>query len=208
MMINKNIMEAQEICKKLDIDYDKVLNIYPYGSRVYGTDDEYSDSDFIIVYNSSFLPSGAFKDNAITSDDGEIQGVCYSRSGFIDAINNFEIGALECIFLPEDKIIQKKLNFDIKKFEKKEFVKKIITKASSSWHFATLAYKDDNIEYVKKNIFHSIRILDFAIQIKENGKIIDYSSMNNFKNIIFNDDTINIMKYYSMFMKYSAKLKS
>lgn len=201
-------MEAQEICKRLNIDYDKILNIYPYGSRVYSTDDEYSDSDYIIVYKTSFLSSGAFKDNAITSDDGEIQGVCYSRSGFIDAINNYEIGALECVFLPEEKIIQKKMNFNIKKFDKKEFFKKIITKASSSWHFAILAKKDDNIEYVKKNIFHALRILDFAIQIKEYGKIINYSSMNKLKIEIFQNDDIDVFKYYSMFMRLSAKLKN
>lgn len=200
-------MRAEEICEKLNIDYSKILNIYPYGSKVYGTDDEYSDSDYIIIYKSSFLPSGAFKDNAITSDDGEIQGVCYSRSGFIDAINNYEIGALECVFLPEKKIVQKKLNFDIKKFNEKEFIKKIITKASSRWHFATLAQKDDNIEYVKKNVFHALRILDFAIQIKEYGKIINYSSMNKLKIEIFQNDDVDMIKYFSMFMKLCAKLK-
>lgn len=207
-MMIKIKMEAQEICKKLKIDYNKIINIYQYGSKVYGTDDEYSDSDYIIVYKTSFLPSGAFKDNAITSDDGEIQGICYSRSGFIDAINNYDISALECVFLPEDKIVQKKLNFDIKKFDKKDFVRKIITKASSSWHFATLSKKDDNIEYVKKNIFHALRILDFAIQIKDYSKIINYSSMNKLKIEIFKNDDVDMIKYYSMFMKLSAKLKT
>ena len=42
-------MKADEICEKLNIDYLKILNIYKYGSKVYGTDDEYSDSDYIIV---------------------------------------------------------------------------------------------------------------------------------------------------------------
>ena len=107
---------AEQICQELNIDYTRILNIYEYGSKVYGTDDEYSDSDHIIVFKSSLLPSGAFKDNAISSRHRDIQGVCYSRSGFIDAINNYEISALECIFLPEDKIIQKKMNFGITKY--------------------------------------------------------------------------------------------
>ena len=42
-----------------------------------------------------------------------------------------EITALEC-FLPEDKIVQKKMNFVINKFNENEFIKKIIIKASSS----------------------------------------------------------------------------
>jgi len=33
---------AQEICTALNIDYSQVLNIYPYGSRVYGSVNEFS----------------------------------------------------------------------------------------------------------------------------------------------------------------------
>ena len=90
---------AEQICNSLKLDYFQVLNIYPYGSQVYGTATKDSDNDYVIVMKSSLLPSGAFKDNAISSDDRKIQGTCYSRSGFIDAINNYQIVALECIFL-------------------------------------------------------------------------------------------------------------
>jgi hypothetical protein len=203
-------MTAEEICEALDLDYTKVLNVYPYGSKIYGTDDEYSDSDHIIVFKSSLLPSGAFKDNAISSNDREIQGVCYSRSGFIDAINNYDITALECIFLPEDKVIQKKMNFGITKYNEKEFAKKIITKASSSWHFAILANKDDNVESCAKNVFHALRILDFGIQIKEHQKIVNYSSMNEIKDKIYDAETINYFDpydYYKLFLELSEKIK-
>jgi len=206
----KIMYSAEKICDVLNIDHSKILNIYPYGSKIYKTDDEFSDSDFIIVFKSSLLPSGAFKDNAISSFDREVQGTCYSRSGFIDAINNYEISALECIFLPEDQIIQKKMNFGITKYNEKEFVKKIISKASSSWHFATLSYKDDNIESSIKNVFHALRILDFGIQIKKNNKIINYSSMNVLHKEIYNEDRFDFFNpydYYEMFMKLSEEIK-
>lgn len=203
-------MKAEEICKALNIDYSQVLNIYPYGSKVYLTDDEYSDSDYVIVYKTSLLPSGAFKDNAISSYDRQIQGTCYSRGGFIDAINNYEISALECIFLPEDKIVQKKMNFGITKYNEKDLAKKIIQKASASWHFAILADKDNNVESAAKNVFHAIRILDFGIQIKNNKKIVDYSSMNKLKEKIYNAETINYFDpydYYDLFIELSEKIK-
>lgn len=199
---------AEQICKELNLDHSKILNIYAYGSKIYGTDDEYSDSDHIIVFKSSLLPSGAFKDNAISSRHRDIQGVCYSRSGFIDAINNYEISALECIFLPEDKIIQKKMNFGITKYNEKELARKIISKASSSWHFAQLAFKDENIESSMKNVFHALRILDFGIQIKENQKIVDYSTMNEYKNKIENDENFEPYNYYKLFMELSEKIKN
>ena len=201
-------MEAEKICEELGLDYSKVLNIYPYGSKIYGTNDEFSDSDYIIVFKSSLLPSGAFRDNAISSMDREIQGVCYSRSGFIDAINNYEIGALECIFLPEDKIVQKKMNFGITKYNDKELSKKIVQKASASWHFATLAHKDENMESCAKNVFHALRILDFGIQVKNNKKIVDYSSMNKIQSeIMKNFNYFNPYDYYDMFIKLSEEIK-
>ena len=101
------MINAEKVCDELSIDFSKVVNIYPYGSKIYGTANEESDDDFVIVCKGSFLPSGAFKDNAKSSKDWKIQGVCYSRAGFIDAINNYQINALECIFLPENLVLYK-----------------------------------------------------------------------------------------------------
>ena len=78
--------KAEEILKALKIEED-VLAIFPYGSRVYGTATESSDHDYIIVTKGAFLKSGGFRQNAISSSDWKIQGVLFSRSGFIDAIN-------------------------------------------------------------------------------------------------------------------------
>ena len=199
---------AEEICQALRIDYSQILNIYPYGSQVYGAVNEFSDEDFVIVYKTSLLPSGAFKDNSISSENKEIQGTCYSRSGFIDAINNYQITALECLFLPEEKIVQKKMTFKMSKFDKKELAKKIITIASASWHNAILSHADNNILFAKKNIYHALRILDFGIQIKNHEKIVDYGSMNNFKREL---DIINpnfhVKNYYKRFIDLSEILK-
>ena len=192
----------EDICSELGIDHSQVLNIYPYGSKVYGTSTEESDDDYVIVYKTSFLPSGSFRDNAISSKNRKTQGTCYSKSGFIDAINTYQISALECIFLPEDKVIQKKMNFQMPRFYPKEMAKKIISSASSSWHFATLAYKDENYEYCAKNIFHALRILDFGIQIKNFGKIVDYSSMNETRKQIYSMPP-SPRDYYKKFIELS-----
>lgn len=198
---------AEEICESLKIDYSQVLNIYPYGSKIYGTATENSDEDFVIVYRSSLLPSGAFRDNAISSEDKKIQGTCYSRGGFIDAINNYQICALECLFLPEDKIIQQKMTFKMQKFDKKTLGKKIIETSSASWYHGTLSYKDNNMEYAKKNVFHAIRILMFGRQIKRHGKIVDYTAANQLKKKIAQDENFKPKNYMDLFMKFSSHMK-
>lgn len=176
---------AEDIIKELNITQD-ILNIYPYGSQVYGNSNENSDEDYIIVAKSAFLDSGAFKDNAISNEDYSVQGILYSRTGFIDAINNYDISALECLFLPEDKVIQKKWPFKIQKINNKDMSKKIIQKISNSWHIADIQAKNGQKDRAKKGIFHALRILNFGIQLKEKQEIFDYSVCNELKESINN----------------------
>lgn len=181
-MIEELIITEEYILSELGIT-DEILNIYPYGSRAYGTADADSDYDFIIVTKSSMLKSGAFRQNAISNKDRTIQGVLYSRGGFIDAINNYEIGVLECLFLPEELIIKKKWDFAIQKWNEKEFIKKIITKVSASWYVAANQARSDWQFDAKKGIYHSLRILEFALQLKEHGKIVDFKAGNQWKEL-------------------------
>lgn len=169
-----------EIIDSLKIE-EEILAIYPYGSRVYGTASETSDYDYIIVTKGAFLKSGAFKQNAISSDDRKIQAVLYSRTGFIDALNNYEIGAVECIFLDSSQVLLSKWPFRIQKWDTKEMVDKIIQKASASWHIASRQSKDGFKAIGKKGIFHSLRILMFGLQLKEHQTIYNYSEANELK---------------------------
>lgn len=176
LKFSNEIMEAR-ICRELNIDED-ILAIYPYGSTIYGTADENSDRDFVIVTKGALLKSGGFKQNAISSKDRSIQGILYSRSGFIDAINNYEITALECLSIPENIVIKSKWPFGCSKWEPKEMIKKIISKASNSWHTADLQAKDGWGYPAKKGIFHALRILHFGLQLKEHRKIVDFEECN------------------------------
>ena len=171
---------ANEIINSLKIE-EEILAIYPYGSRVYGTASENSDYDYIVVTKGAFLKSGAFKQNAISSDDRKIQAVLYSRTGFIDALNNYEMGAIECIFLDSSQVLLSKWPFRIQKWDTKEMADKVIQKASASWHIASRQSKDGFKAIAKKGIFHSLRILMFGLQLKEYQTIYNYSEANELK---------------------------
>jgi hypothetical protein len=195
------------ISTELNIDMDKVLNIYQYGSHVYGNANPDSDFDFIIVYKAALLENGSFKNNAISNDNHTIQAVCYSRSGFIDAINNYEIGALECLFLPDEMVIQKKWDFKIQKFVVKDMIRKIISKASDSWYVAIKRNQNDDIIAAKKGVYHALRILEFGLQLKEYQKIVDYAVTNDLKTKIMLDADFNSSNYLPMRDELIDKLK-
>lgn len=196
------------ISTELNIDMDKVLNIYQYGSHVYGNAGQDSDFDFIIVYKSALLENGSFKNNAISNDNRTIQAVCYSRTGFIDAINNYEIGALECLFLPDEMVIQKKWDFKIQEFVVTYMVDKIITKASDSWYVAIKRKQNDDVIAAKKGVYHALRILEFGLQLKEHQQIKNYSASNWLKEKIMRDDDFHTKDYLEMRDDLMNKLKS
>lgn len=199
-------MTPQDILNLLGID-DDVVNIYPYGSRVYGTATDKSDTDFIIVTKNALLKSGAFRDNAISSEDYTVQGVLYSRGGFQDALNNYEMGALECMFLPDELVVMKKWPFRLPDFKSPFLAKKVIQKISNSWHIADRQYADGHLKPSRKGIFHALRILDFALQLKEHGRITDYSSCNDLKLHIDGDIEFRPSNYIPKRDELMGKLK-
>jgi len=201
-------MNTEIILKELNIT-EEVIAIYPYGGRVYGISNNNSDYDFIIVMKSGMLSNGAFKNNAISNKTRKIQGIVYSRGGFIDAINNYEISALECLSLNSSEIILKKWPFKIIKWNNEEMVKKIIKKSSDSWYIAAQQSKSGLKDRAKKGIFHAFRILMFGLQLKTHKKIVDFCECNNLYKEILNVsfEKFNTKHYILRRDKLMEKLK-
>jgi hypothetical protein len=197
---------AEHIISELGIE-EPILNIYPYGSQVYGTNRPESDHDFIIVARGSMLKNGAFKNNAISNSDRTIQGIVYSRGGFLNAIDTYDIAALESIFLPKDMIVQSKIEFGIRKWRSEDLVKALITKSSASFYAARNHLKADMIERSKRGTFHAIRILMFGQQLKKDQKITKFSAANKLYKHIMDDSNFNPFKYANDIKRETKKLK-
>jgi hypothetical protein len=191
-------MRPEMILEQFDIPIKDVVAIYPYGSRVYGCHTDASDHDWVIVYKSYILPSGAFKDNAISSPDRSHQAICFSRTGFQSAIDSYDITALECAFIPEEKHLFSKMKFGIRKWNGSEMASSIIIKASASWHLAKTAIEDMDVEKARKNVYHALRILGFGLQMAETGRIADYSAFNHLHNAIIHRSDFKIRDYMGL----------
>ena len=201
-------MTGEYILSQLGINED-ILCIYPYGSRVYLNNNEYSDYDYVIVAKSS-IASGAFRDNAVSNKDYTIQGTLYSRAGFIDAINNYDMPAMECLSLKKEDAIINKWPFKVTKWDEKEMIKKVVQKASASRHIADKNAKHDHREQAKKGMFHALRILYFGLQLKEHQKIVNFSECNElYKQIMEIDaDDFDTRDWYVLFDELKTKLES
>lgn len=184
------------------LDDKNILAIYMYGSHVYNTNNENSDKDLIIVVDN--------KEQYKADDFKEYEVSLYSKEEFIEMINNHQISALECLFLDETKKIKDyqwnfTLNIPVLRSS-------ISQNSSNSWVKAKkkLTIEKDYNPYVgKKSAWHSIRMLEFGIQIAQHGKIINYEISNELLPIIMSCNTwedINT-KFKELYNKTSSKFK-
>lgn len=164
-MLNKEpIIIASKIHPK------RIFNIYIFGSTVYKTNDSNSDVDVIIVANNSV--------NNLEIKNDEYNIHIYTPQEFQKCLDNSDIRMLECLFAPKWAILQENIKFapNINKNRLRHYISRAV---SNSW---VKSKKKINVEndYRKgiKSLFHSLRMVDFGIQIAQFGRIVDFSSSN------------------------------
>lgn len=173
---------------------EEVLHVFPYGSKVYGTATEKSDDDLIVIVKSEEdLTYG------IHNDEFDIH--VYSDKTFRDLIQKHHIAALECIFSNETEY---EFNLDMEQLRRS--ISAIVSNSFVKCKKKLLEGPDYNPYIAKKSMFHSIRILQFGIQIAKYGRIVDFSSANNYYDVVMNMEDWETIK--DTFQPIANKLKS
>jgi hypothetical protein len=185
---------------------DNPYAVYTYGSRVYGTYGPDSDYDFILVSES------AGNEEIIV---GEKNFKCVSREHFQEMLNEHNISALECLFLPEELVIKHPKENWVFDLNLSLLRKSISSKYNHAWVKAKKKlispydWAEDEMRRGQKSLFHSFRILQFGIQIAKYGRIINYSETNNiFEEIMLGDDERTWDYYNKAFKKRHNELAS
>lgn len=145
------------------------LNIYISGSKLYGSDDALSDIDLIII-QKEYRPSN------------DINIHCFTLDGFIDGAKSGDIAILEVYFNRNaDFILKKTIEIPDVEIDPISFRRKISMLTSNSWvkgKKKLIVVGDYDLRVGVKSIFHSLRILGYAISIGKNSNISDYSQDN------------------------------
>lgn len=169
------------------------LRVYKYGSHVYGTNHEFSDDDYIVV-TPDFFRCSSF---SVPEDTHVIP-----KTIFINKLFNHDIDALECYFQDEFQMFPFEL--DLKKLRHS-----ISSTASNSYVKAKKKLIKERDYYIgKKSLWHSLRILNFGIQIAEAGRIYDYGAMNFLYNEIVNNESNDWDYFDKRYKVIYNKLKS
>lgn len=158
---------ARDIADKTDIPETDIKNIYPTGSRVYGTEDFDSDYDYIVVAEGRF--------NNKEFRRGELNLHVYTPEHFQKKLSEQKFQFIEAFFSPKPLKEEIRFNYvpDIQKLRSEVSKNSDETAAMSR----KLLDRGETAAAIKK-LFHSIRIIDFAGQILKNSEIQDFSSSN------------------------------
>ena len=155
--------DIKHIQSYLDEKYPKNKGFFVFGSNVYKTNTIDSDIDLVVIDDQ-------LSGSSVKAEYYDIQFI--SLSDFITQCQECDIKALEGLFGP----------FSLFKFETNTIKidwnclrSSISQKSSHSFVKAKKKFIDKEIKSGQKSLFHSLRILEFGIQLAKNKKIEDFT---------------------------------
>jgi hypothetical protein len=161
---------------------DQLVNLYPYGSRVYGCAGPQSDYDMIAVYDSVI--------NKTEFLGQVIHVTAFNEQEFRKLLAEHEINVIECVSLPDDAVLINKNKYDLSLSLEK--LRRSVSENSS--HSFVKAKKKLTVEKDldpyrgKKSLFHAFRIVMFGCQVAKHKKVIDFTEANHYwKDIVLNE---------------------
>ena len=206
-MENTLTFTIEEVIKASGVHPLKVRNVYLYGSRVYGTAREGSDYDIIMIASHLL----AHEEKRATVNGVLLNIHIITPDKFLADLKMHNIMNLECLFAPEWAILQEKLNLPVE-INVKKLIKNNLAQSYSSWQGGKMKIQKYDFHRGLKSIFHSLRMIMFANQIAEDGKIVDFSVANHLYSEIVDCDEIEWSyfreKYLPLKIELEDKLKS
>lgn len=189
------------ILKELNLNENSIVNIYNYGSWVYGTNSATSDRDLMIV-TRTHKPPLSYSDDLNYFHDFELHKLWNAYDVCVHSIENFEkllennyLLAVECIFLPDQFKIKEEIDFRpiyLEKYYNSQRLKQVAFYENDT-AIRMFDLDDDSIyprrstrssangqsnsEFLFKNLFHGFRYLDFAQQLIEKKSIENFHSV-------------------------------
>lgn len=183
----------------------KVVHVFAYGSRVYGTAAETSDYDYYVVVDNRL--DEAFTDQLfLTNGSDELNLNVINLRQFNILQNEHAVGLLECL-QTADLVSGQQVPF---KIDLPSLRRAFSEKASNSWVKSKKKIAQNDVRIGQKSLFHSLRILMFGIQLAKFGKISDFSQANSLFADIMSCEDYNVLKdtYQPIYNKLSSEFKA
>lgn len=193
---------VDDVIKASGVHPLKIKNITLYGSRVYGTSRDESDYD-IVLMGSNLL---VHEEKRATVNGALLNIHIITPDKFLADLKIHNMMNLECLYAPDFARLQEKTVLPAE-INIKKLIKNILAQSQSSWHGGKMKLQSYEIYRGQKSIFHSLRMLMFANQIAEHGKIVDFSESNSLFTEIMALDEIDWDFYKEKYLPFKIQLE-
>lgn len=154
------------IIEKSGLHLSRVINVYLFGSRIYGTSSEDSDYDILIIAKTPW-PEREIK-------EGVYNIHILSMDRFLEGLKQHNIRNIECLFSPT-RFITQSIDYKINIPGIRHSISHIV---SNSWVKAKKKIESGEYYIGIKSLFHSLRISMFGKQLCLNGYIDNWQCAN------------------------------
>jgi predicted nucleotidyltransferase len=161
------VITLEEVIQKSGLHPSRVLNVYIFGSQIYGTASEKSDYDILIVAKTPYQEKELVVDNLnihILSMDRFLEGL---------RVNN--IRNIECLMSPYILMETIHIPYEI---NIKGLRHSISHTCSNSWVKAMKKMQFGEYYIGIKSLYHALRISMFGTQLAKDGAITNWQCAN------------------------------
>lgn len=174
---------------------DNIVSIFIYGSVAYNCKESFDDLDLIVITKE--VTTQILK---VEYDKFQIDYNVYSEHDFNILLNIHDFGAIECLFLPQEFYIGEKPAFSLNKQTLRHSVSALV---SNSFVKSKKKFQEQDYYKGKKSLWHSLRILSFAIDVVTYNQI-QFESFNFLYNEIVNNPSENYEDYQNYKKLYNS----
>jgi len=172
-MKDLRLILVETVLTMQNLQANKIVGLYEFGSLVYGTAHENSDYDYVVILDVSDELYEHFENK-----DLDIH--IFSIESFKHKLIEHDIMVLETFFNPHP-IIKYDVDFKLDLVKLRHKISAIV---SNSWVKAKkkVLLEDEDSFIGWKSLFHSVRLLSFGIQMAELGRIEKFDGLVDFWN--------------------------
>ena len=157
-----------------------VLNVYLVGSHMWGTCSSQSDWDLVIVVRTSQA------EKPLNTHKANIEAFVLSREQLLQSMEDHLMQVLMVLWLPRECVwIQR---FDPKpsfSLDRGALARALAHSRDRDLRVAEKHYAKGDRQKAKKVLLHCLRYLELGTQIRENGRVTDYSSANSHQTVVY-----------------------
>lgn len=215
------ISTVSYMLSSLDINIDKITNIYHFGSYVHKTNTNISDYDILVLadFNQPRSQFRFHKDGyfhyykKISNENPKIDIILYSCKNFEELLKRHFIITVECLFFPHQYILLNKIDYKtifLDRYLDKKLIKESLIREYRYSHYYYDKYeKDDqyrNTEGIKylifKRLYNVIKYMYNFIQLIRYKDIYGYGHYSDlFKEIKDNLEDMSLNDIYETKLK-------